>query len=188
MCDAGLDSHHNRAKGRKTQTFITHDVRPGSRRVSPPFLALQATCRQIYSETALLPFTTNEYWYIDNLSLENCRPLFYNAQFRRIRYVSFRVSLDIDSAIGIFCYDCLRGMEAFPDLQEVTIHLDTSRSKAKRRTLLGQAKAKLEERVKHVVHADVKVVFRRGVYDKSPHDPLEDLGSDPRESDSEESD
>ncbi|KAH6879231.1 hypothetical protein BKA58DRAFT_436922 [Alternaria rosae] len=64
----------------KPQVLIGHDASPLARPCLPSFLGLQATCRQIYNETALLPFPTNKYWYFPISSLDECKTLFHGAQ------------------------------------------------------------------------------------------------------------
>jgi len=155
---------------RNPQVLIRHDASPiASYLVAlPPFLALQAICRQVYNETAMLPFSTNEYWYFTNYSLDLCKTLFYEAQLQCIRFLSFTVTIHhgvFTSETGEFRVGALEGLRAFPNLQEVSFSFDTDLPEDERTPLLERPKAVLENRVKRVVFG-VKVVFKRGYHDE----------------------
>ncbi|KAI4708780.1 hypothetical protein J4E89_006181 [Alternaria sp. Ai002NY15] len=125
-----------------------------------PFLTPQGICRQIYSETALLPFTTNEYWYFTKNSLEICKPFFWDQQLQSIRYVSFAITIimgKFDPVIGNFDAGRLDGLKAFSDLQEVTIYLNMEHPEAERR--FEGVKTFLKGYLKEVVSAGVKIVY-----------------------------
>lgn len=72
---------------------------------SNPFVLLQQTCRQIYTETAMLPLSGLNYiWYLDDLALQTLRKRLLPVQFYSITKLVFFVSENVDmpSATGNF--------------------------------------------------------------------------------------
>jgi hypothetical protein len=64
-------------------------------KVPQAFSPLQLTCRQIYAETALLPFSrTNRFWYYDDNALKTLVKVLIPAQLYAIMHLFFHVSDD----------------------------------------------------------------------------------------------
>jgi len=138
---------------------IKNGTHEGASSVYPLFL-FQHTCRQVYNETALLPFSTNEYWYYTISSLNACKPLFWGPQWDCIRYISFPITIRERKelpVIGNFDVGRLEGLKAFSRLEEVTFYLNTEHPNAER--VFGDVKTVLKRYLKEVVSADVEIVY-----------------------------
>jgi hypothetical protein len=134
--------------------------------VPSPFIALQQTCRQIYKETALLPFSSvNTFWFSDMLALDKCKPKFYPAQWDCISHVFFNVSIDTKvntsspPPIGNFRKERLEGLSSFKGLKKVTIYLNVDYHEEDKEDLMDGLKTALEGDLEEAVPASVKVVF-----------------------------
>ncbi|KAI4685475.1 uncharacterized protein J4E84_006203 [Alternaria hordeiaustralica] len=156
----GLRVFMRAGPGNRATRSIKNGTHEGASSVYPPFLDLQHTCRQIYNETALLPFSTNEYWYYTVSSLNACKPLFLGPQWECIRYISFPITIRARKelpVIGNFDVRRLEGLKAFSRLEKVTFYLNTEHPNAERR--FEDVKTVLKHYLKEVVSADVKIVY-----------------------------
>jgi hypothetical protein len=91
------------------------------------FSPLQQSCRQIYAETALLPFSTvNRFWYYGTRDLDVCLPEFHEPQVQSIGHVFFRirVSNEWPSPLGSLELGRLEGLEQFQGLKKVTLFIE----------------------------------------------------------------
>ncbi|KAI4948657.1 hypothetical protein J4E86_008005 [Alternaria arbusti] len=71
---------------------ITRTNLPGGPKESSPFVALQSTCRQLYTETALVPFSSiNRFWYYNDFALTALRNRITSAQTGAISKLFFYV-------------------------------------------------------------------------------------------------
>ncbi|KAG9188799.1 hypothetical protein G6011_07504 [Alternaria panax] len=144
----------------KDEIYVMDGADQRSSRISSPFVALQQTCRQIYSETALLPFSANKCWYFTTGSLPGCKELLYNAQFQCIQHICFTVKINtscILAPLGDLCLERLQGLERFPKLKEVTIYMNTEEWELEH--LLEDLKTAMKDELEKVVSASVKVVY-----------------------------
>ncbi|KAI4647830.1 hypothetical protein J4E93_004241 [Alternaria ventricosa] len=138
---------------------IKNGTHEGASSVYPPFL-FQHTCRQVYNETALLPFSTNEYWYYTISSLNACKPLFLRPQWECIRYISFPITIRTRKelpVIGDFDVRRLEGLKAFSSLKEVTFYLNMEHPNAER--WFEDVKTVLKGYIEEVVSTGVKIVY-----------------------------
>jgi len=71
---------------------ITRTNLPGGPKESSPFVALQSTCRQIYTETALVPFSgINRFWYYNDFALTALKNRITSSQTGAITKLFFYV-------------------------------------------------------------------------------------------------
>ena len=158
--NSGLHIFMRAGRGNKPTILINNSTQAVAPPKYPPYRTLQSTCRQVYNETALLPFSTNEYWYYTTSSLNACKPLFLGPQWECIRYISFPITIRARKelpVIGNFDIRRLEGLKAFSRLEEVTFYLNTEHPNAERR--FEDVKTVLKRYLKEVVSADVKIVY-----------------------------
>ncbi|KAI4661667.1 uncharacterized protein J4E78_004456 [Alternaria triticimaculans] len=71
---------------------ITRTNLPGGLKEDSPFVALQSTCRQIYTETALVPFSgINRFWYYNDFALTALKNRITSSQTGAITKLFFHV-------------------------------------------------------------------------------------------------
>jgi len=76
----------------RSKVRITRTNLPGGPKESSPFVALQSTCRQIYTETALVPFSgINRFWYYNDFALSALKNRVTSAQIGAIAKLFFYV-------------------------------------------------------------------------------------------------
>jgi hypothetical protein len=115
---------------RNTRIDVSYNSRGNADFIRRPFAGLQGTCRQIYVETALLPFSEiNEFWYYTTSDLDILQDRFAPAQVKAISTVFFNIvfnPLDIVNNFpdrwGNFDRDRLVGLEEFEGLQKVIVY------------------------------------------------------------------
>ncbi|KAI4648754.1 uncharacterized protein J4E79_009825 [Alternaria viburni] len=78
------------ASWERSKVRITRTNLPGGPKESSPFVALQSTCRQIYTETALVPFSSiNRFWYYNDFALSALKNRITSAQTGAIAKLFF---------------------------------------------------------------------------------------------------
>ncbi|KAI4708804.1 hypothetical protein J4E89_006205 [Alternaria sp. Ai002NY15] len=81
------------ASWRRSKVRITRTNLPGGPKESSPFVALQSTCRQIHTETALVPFSSiNRFWYYNDFDLTALKNRITSAQTGAITRLFFYVN------------------------------------------------------------------------------------------------
>jgi hypothetical protein len=107
-----------------SQVTVSHGDRPsGPGKVLRPFVSLHQACRQIYSETALLPFSSNRFWYPNAQALMLFIERLNASQLHAITDLFFCVSEDIQSptAMGVFGPDRFQHLGELAGLKRVEI-------------------------------------------------------------------
>jgi len=80
------------ASWHSSKVRITRTNLPGGPKEDNPFVALQSTCRQIYTETALVPFSSiNRFWYYNDFALSALKKRITPAQTGAIAKLFFYV-------------------------------------------------------------------------------------------------
>jgi hypothetical protein len=90
---------------------------------SNPFLTLQQASRQLYAETALLPFSAiNGFWYYGESEIVKCEPVLYEAQWACVAHVFFNISIskDYPGPLGNFAASSIELLMTFRGLKKVT--------------------------------------------------------------------
>ncbi|KAI4917584.1 uncharacterized protein J4E92_008978 [Alternaria infectoria] len=81
------------ASWHRSKVRITRTNLPGGPKESSPFVALQSTCRQIHTETALVPFSSiNRFWYYNDFDLTALKNRITSSQTGAITKLFFYVN------------------------------------------------------------------------------------------------
>ena len=150
-------------------TIVCHGnritIRAGPWASSPPvyepFVALQQTCRQIYIETALLPFSKiNKFWYYGRESIHKMRSRLLIAQQNAISTIHFSIqkhdagiALLIPVAWGNFEVSRLQHLHEFPGLQKIIFYCVKPFD-------VGPVRGEIEQRIRELGPRGVQIVFQ----------------------------
>ncbi|KAF7567133.1 hypothetical protein TUN199_03606 [Pyrenophora tritici-repentis] len=92
--------------------------------ISSPFVSLQQTCRQIYMQTALVPFShINDFWFSEDLALRMMSWRMKSVHFRSIAKVVFTVREKVGepSEFGGFDLERLSSLSLLQGLKHVQV-------------------------------------------------------------------
>ncbi|KAG9188797.1 hypothetical protein G6011_07502 [Alternaria panax] len=130
-----------------------------------PFVSLQRACRQIYTETATLPFShINRFCYLDNHSLQVLAKRTRSVQIQSITKLILYVSEPLSGPYPTrnFPFARIQTLGLLTGLKSICINVTAGGSLSIRNAVLARIRTELEPKILEVAPNGIDLVFEFG--------------------------